>query len=45
MYGSLRDILGGVEFLGLFCVCFLRKYRFMGLFTRFMGLMCENHVD
>ena len=34
-----------LNFLGLFCVCFLRKYRFMGLleiglFTGFMGLIC-----
>ena len=33
-----------VNFFGLFCVCFLRKYRFMGLFTGFMGLICESHV-
>ena len=38
------------HFLGLFCVCFLRKYRFMGLleiglFTGLMGLICENRVD
>ena len=38
-------VLIELNFLGLFCVCFLRKYRFMGLleiglFTGFMGLIC-----
>ena len=38
------------KFFGFIFVCFLRKYRFMGLleiglFTGFMGLICENHVD
>ena len=45
MYRSLRDILGGVEFFGFILCLFPKKIWFMGLFTGFMGLMCENHVD